>query len=139
MPLSGMSDDITEGDAKITGEAQSHGGFIELTATVALSATAACARCGKEFPWSDTLTVKRPVAKSLTGEDDEYILAADGVLDIAELFAEEVVLSLPSKVVCSEDCLGLCPHCGKDLNSGKCSCTGKELDPRLAILQSLLK
>ncbi len=134
-----MSDDITDGTATVIGAVASHGGFIELTATVTVKADAVCARCGKQFPWSYEFAVKRPVAKSLSTEDDEYILAGDGVLDIAELFAEETLLELPAKIVCKEDCLGLCPHCGKDLNDGKCSCTGKEIDPRLAILKTLLK
>ncbi len=103
-----------------------------------MAATAICARCGKEFPWEYAFSVRRPVAKRLEGEDDEYILAEDGVIDLAELFREETLLELPAKLVCFDGCLGLCPHCGKDLNEGKCACTGKEIDPRLAVLQALL-
>ena len=139
MPLAGLSDDIKDGTATATGAVTCHGGYIELAADVKLAAKAVCARCGKGFPWSYSFEVRRPVAKSLKGEDDEYIMAADGFLDIAELFSEETVLELPAKLVCKEGCLGLCPRCGKDLNDGKCTCTGKEPDPRLAILKTLLK
>lgn len=101
-------------------------------------ATAICARCSKAFPWEYAFSVQRPVAKKLQGEDDDYILAEDGFIDIAALFEEELLLELPAKLICKEDCLGLCPHCGKDLNHGKCSCTGKEIDPRMAVLKALL-
>jgi uncharacterized protein len=40
------------------------------------------------------------------------------------------------RLLCSEDCEGLCPHCGKPKRGGDCGCTGKEIDPRLAILKT---
>ncbi len=129
---------MKDGTVSVDGTAASHGGYVELTATVSLTATALCARCGKEFQWQYAFEVQRPVAKKLAGEDDDYILAEDGFIDVAELFREETLLELPAKLVCKEDCLGLCPYCGKDLNNGKCSCTGKEIDPRLAVLKALL-
>ena len=53
------------------------------------------------------------------------------------LVTEDIFLSLPTKILCSEDCKGLCPKCGVNLNLGKCSCK-KEIDPRLAALKELL-
>jgi uncharacterized protein len=47
------------------------------------------------------------------------------------------VLNMDSRLICSEDCKGVCPRCGKDLNQGSCSCE-KEVDPRLAALKQLL-
>ena len=51
----------------------------------------------------------------------------------------DIVMGLPTKVLCKDDCRGLCPDCGKDLNLGDCGCQKKEVDPRLAALADLLK
>ena len=61
----------------------------------------------------------------------------DLVLDLDALAEEDVVLNLPSKVLCKEDCKGLCPQCGKNLNDGPCDCK-EPVDPRLAGLLDLL-
>jgi uncharacterized protein len=58
-------------------------------------------------------------------------------LDVGGLLWEEFVLALPVKPLCSEDCKGLCPSCGKDLNAGPCTCGKADLDPRLAALRGL--
>ncbi|WP_243359681.1 YceD family protein [Fundidesulfovibrio terrae] len=58
-------------------------------------------------------------------------------LDVGGLLWEEFVLALPVKPLCSEDCKGLCPSCGQDLNAGPCKCGGAELDPRMAALRGL--
>ena len=47
------------------------------------------------------------------------------------------MLELPTKVLCKEDCKGLCPKCGKDLNLGSCDCKTKDIDPRWQALSDL--
>ncbi|MBU1003611.1 MAG: DUF177 domain-containing protein [Proteobacteria bacterium] len=58
-------------------------------------------------------------------------------LDAGTILWEQFVLALPVKPLCSEDCKGLCPHCGVALNMHSCDCGSKEGDPRLAILRGL--
>ena len=65
------------------------------------------------------------------------MLLENGHANLTELFTTALVLSMDAKHVCSEDCKGLCPTCGADLNNGPCNC-GKEIDPRLAVLAQLL-
>ncbi len=78
---------------------------------------------------------------SFDSECDEMIIrkAANGafVFSLAGLFWEEFVLSLPVKPLCRPDCKGLCPQCGKNLNTGSCSCVHEEGDPRMAALRGL--
>ena len=71
-------------------------------------------------------------------EDDEILLLEDGKVDVGELAREAFILDMYTKTLCSEDCKGLCPRCGADLNLGPCSCK-KEVDPRLAVLAKLLE
>jgi len=59
-------------------------------------------------------------------------------LDLEELIREQILLSLQMKPLCNEDCKGICPKCGIDLNNGTCTCVQKEIDPRLEVLKKLL-
>jgi len=72
-----------------------------------------------------------PAGESWVGED--------GMIDLAPLMRELSLLSLPIKVLCKPDCQGLCQECGANLNLGDCGCAADEIDPRFAILGSLLK
>ena len=58
------------------------------------------------------------------------------VLDIMPQIEESIYTLLPAKVLCREDCKGLCPFCGKDLNEGTCSCRDENIDPRLEALKN---
>jgi len=57
-------------------------------------------------------------------------------IDLAPLVCEQIVLQVPIKVLCSDDCKGLCPHCGKNLNTGSCNCRSDVVDNRLAVLKN---
>lgn len=70
-------------------------------------------------------------------EEDLDVFPFDGErIDLEPLFREQFVLAVPYAPLCREDCKGLCPQCGTDLNSGTCSCE-KPIDPRLAALKGL--
>ncbi len=60
----------------------------------------------------------------------------DGLL-LEDVLREQVLLALPLKVTCREDCKGLCPQCGKNLNEDRCSCTAALEDPRWAALKEV--
>ncbi len=60
----------------------------------------------------------------------------DGLL-LEDVLREQVLLALPLKVTCREDCKGLCPHCGKNLNQEQCSCSIEVEDPRWAALKDV--
>ena len=110
---------------------------LELTARTTLDAV--CDRCGKEFLQDKTVTFRCLLAEELQNEDnDEIVLLEDGEVDVGDLARTAFILGMDTKTLCSEDCKGLCPRCGADLNLGPCSC-GKETDPRLAVLAKLLE
>jgi len=125
----------------VSGKIENLAGYMRLTAKAELNYTAGCARCLKavrstlEIDFEKTAAVKG----TLENEDnDDYILAEDGVIDIDEPLCEELLLSLPFRHLCREDCKGLCPVCGKDRNEGECGCETKTVDPRLEVLRKLL-
>ena len=58
-------------------------------------------------------------------------------IDIDLLVVEQIVLALPFKALCSEECKGICPHCGANLNLEPCQCAGKQADSPFATLQAI--
>jgi uncharacterized protein len=70
---------------------------------------------------------------------DEYTLADNDNIDLSVLLREDILLELPSKVLCKTNCKGICAVCGKNLNDGSCSCNKHMIDPRLEKLKELLK
>ena len=70
--------------------------------------------------------------------NDEIVVLSDGAVDVGELARTAFILEMDAKTLCSEDCKGICPGCGVDLNQGSCTCK-KEVDPRLAVLAQLLE
>ena len=100
---------------------------------------AVCDRCGKAFLQDKIVPFRCLLAEELQNEDnDEIVLLEDGEVDVGDLARTAFILGMDTKTLCSEDCKGLCPRCGADLNLGPCSC-GKETDPRLAVLAKLLE
>src|SRR5215213_1252628 len=81
----------------------------------------------------------RPEEVELQAED--LILSAyeGDAVDLDELVREQILLALPSRHLCREDCKGLCQRCGANLNNGPCSCEQGEVDPRWAALADLKK
>ena len=72
------------------------------------------------------------------GEDSEEVInLEDEQLDLEEYIWNQIVSSLPMKFVCSDDCKGLCLHCGKDLNNESCRCNNNSGDLRFEKLREL--
>jgi uncharacterized protein len=98
-----------------------------------------CDRCASELAKDFSFNVKKIIVEELQNEndDDDYIVVNNRTLDLDELINEEVSLSLPTKILCKDDCKGLCAQCGTNLNVSKCDCK-KDVDPRLSALLQLL-
>ena len=71
--------------------------------------------------------------------EEKYFIYDNDTLDITDIVRENILAELPLKILCVEDCQGLCPKCGKNLNQGQCDCDLHEVDPRLAILATLME
>ncbi len=107
---------------------------------------ATCARCAEEFdaasdaPFRFVLSPKAvgyAVEDDLKTEDLEFSLYEGEEVDLSPLIREQVLLALPTRALCREDCRGLCPRCGANLNQGDCGCGAEAHDPRLEPLRSI--
>ena len=132
--------DITEvAPASISGEVVNMSGYMVLRENALIKFSAPCARCAETANSELSLSFEKCVATGDVSKDnDDYIFPEDTKLDITAPLFEERLLEMPSKILCREDCRGLCPRCGKNLNEGDCGCKKSEGDPRLAILKTLL-
>ena len=122
---------------KIKGAAKNRAGvvFIELTAEYTISAP--CDRCAADIERKESLPLTYVVVQETEGEDTEYIVVAeDQNVDLDPLVRDDIVIRYPSKLLCSPDCKGLCPNCGKNLNEGDCDCAKEQTDPRLDALKA---
>lgn len=135
-----------DGDVHVLGQVTDNAGYMKLVLRADVKYVGECARCLDKVEGVLTLDFERAVAAegSLSDEDDGvyddgYAVIRDGRLDIDEELKEEILLSFPSKLLCSEDCLGLCPKCGKLKRLGDCGCSTREINPAFAVLQQLLQ
>jgi uncharacterized protein len=111
------------------------------------SMVAACARCAEELSAPYVRKFRFVLAPRAAGDDGddgqvrtedlEFSLYDGDQIDLAPLVAEQLILALPSRALCREDCQGLCPHCGANLNLHRCGCAQQAYDPRLAVLRAL--
>ena len=123
---------------RVSGTVRNMAGALSLEGTAETTLELACDRCLKPFVRELALPVSTLLAEELEDEEnDEIVLLEDGAVDLDEVFTTALVLSMDAKHLCSEDCKGLCPTCGADLNQGPCGCR-KEPDPRFAALAQLL-
>ena len=100
-----------------------------------------CDRCAGSFDREVTFPIDVVLVTELANEEneDEWVFPLEGdSADLDDIVRTVFVLNLDSKLLCKEDCKGLCPQCGKNLNDGPCNCR-KELDPRFAALKQLLE
>lgn len=128
------------GDAA-TGSIQLHKTLqnVAFSGDVSLSLRPTCANCGKEFSYSLAVPLMRNLApyfsgprKELLSDEEEIELSAEDLefsfyhndeIDLGEIVSEEILLALPMRFLCSEECKGLCPRCGIDRNTGTCACS----------------
>jgi uncharacterized protein len=98
-----------------------------------------CGRCLENVVHDMHISVKKEIDMNESGEDekDEFFYISDDKLDVEKLVYNEVLVNLPMKVLCSENCKGICNRCGANLNSQTCNCDTTELDPRMSKIRDI--
>lgn len=125
--------------ADVRGRAYCRADVVYLDLIISFDFFGVCDRCAEDFERKYSFDLSKIVVQRLENEDDsdDYIVVENNVLDLDDLVYQEIQLFLPQKLLCKEDCKGLCPKCGKNLNSGDCDCKA-DVDPRMAALLELL-
>lgn len=124
---------------RVSGCVKNTAGILELNGKATGDMVCICARCLKEFERDIDLDIQAVLADELQDENNPDIFLLEGdYIDVDEVIITAFVLNMEQKILCSEDCKGLCEKCGKNLNDGPCDCK-TEIDPRMAVLQQLLE
>ncbi|HHT17759.1 MAG TPA: DUF177 domain-containing protein [Papillibacter sp.] len=124
--------------ASASGRVRNSAGVLHFDADVEAVLECTCARCLKVFELPVHRSVHAVLSEGENEDDpDVYTLCGDNV-DVDEIILTDFILNMDQRLLCREDCEGLCEKCGSDLNDGPCHCKS-ETDPRLAVLGQLLE
>ena len=120
---------------------------ILVTGNLETSVRGDCSRCLGQFEYPLGLSIEEEFFLTIDpvsglpvpppAEAGAFLIDANHILDLGEAIRQYKIMALPMKLVCKEDCAGLCPHCGRNLNQGTCDCPAVPADPRWAKLQLL--
>lgn len=128
-------------DCLLSGAILNNTKSLELKAEVKGKMCVHCARCQKPL----TVAFSFPISEVLVREDaefseeDEVLVYSGNEIDLTEAIIDSFLMSVSSKYLCKEDCKGLCPKCGTDLNESSCDCDLNVIDPRLEKLAEIMK
>ena len=124
-----------------SGVVRNTAGVLMMTGSVHTTLHGVCDRCARDFEKDVDILIDVVLVTELSNEEneDEWVFPLEGdCADLEDIVRTVFVLNLDSKLLCKDDCKGLCCQCGKNLNEGPCNCQ-KELDPRFAALRQLLE
>ena len=115
---------------------------LKITGQCSVTATAACARCLAPVRVAIDLDFEHRVDVMHLDEDEDEseminCITEEKCLDVDRLVHNEILIHWPLRVLCKEDCKGICTVCGQDLNKGQCSCNQESLDPRMAAFREI--
>ena len=123
----------------VEGSVSAVAGEALLEAKVSFEFSMPCDRCMEEIRERRTSRFSHVLVPRLENEDnDRYISVEGDSVDLDELLRMDILLEIPSKFLCREDCKGLCPSCGKNLNDGPCGCNLHQVDHLLEALRKLI-
>jgi len=123
------------GDGRVAGTVRNTAGVVELSYTLSYREEAVCDRCTENYGREMLKSFSHILLRETQDEENEqdFIIAEDSQLDLEELVLSDLVLELPSKFLCKEDCAGVCPVCGVNRNVAPCSCDTGERGNRIRI------
>jgi len=138
----GYDDMPLGGPLALAGLAENIAGEIHVTGQLSASLILRCSRCGAaiaqdlSIPFEEIYS-SQDAPPDQTGERDKHVFSGAGA-DLTPEALRALFAELPMKPLCREDCRGLCPQCGAELNLGQCSCASQEIDPRWKKLLNML-
>jgi uncharacterized protein len=135
------------GPASVKGKVRLSGNEVFVNGHVEALAQVECDRCLQrvEAPVSADFALEYITgseyesgdAAELTEEQLSVSVFDGQAIDVDEIMKEQILLAVPTRMLCREDCKGICPECGIDKNTGECQCVTDDIDPRWAALKNL--
>lgn len=129
-----LGESRVDGPMTVTGRVVGTTGGVNTHFTASATVDLVCNRC--LTTWSEDLAVTGSHHFGLEPDEDGYAVV-DGHVDVGGVAKDELALALPARPLCTEECLGLCPTCGVDLNREPCGGHGDDSDSPFAALKDL--
>ena len=128
---------------EVSGNVVNIGGSLELSANVRTVLRCVCNRCCVEFcedfECSFEEVLKKEDKFASETEDLDAVYFQGNQVELDEIVLNNIIVAMPIKMLCKEDCRGLCPVCGKNLNDGDCGCDTRTSDPRFDVLDKFFE
>lgn len=125
---------------KLSGKVYNNGQSLTLLVDVTGRMITECSRCLDEIEVNVDYSVKELLSQREEGSsDDEDIILFDGyTIELDDIIADHFLMNISGQYLCSDDCKGLCPKCGQNLNKAECGCDNEYIDPRWQALADIL-
>lgn len=121
----------------IKGEAVNNGSIVEIKGVFVVLCDVQCSRCLDEFEDSFIVEFEERFSKS-PEEEEIYPIIEDAII-FDDMVMDDLILSMPVKLLCNKECKGLCHNCGENLNKVNCDCEKDVINPKFAALKDLFK
>ncbi len=128
---------LFEEPLRIDGKVLNIGGTLEISALIEGSYRTECSRCGDPVSKKLSAELFESVQSDFSDVDEECISFLGNVMDISGSIEACIFENIPLQFLCRDDCKGLCPVCGINLNEKECNCDTTVYDPRFAIFRNL--
>lgn len=125
---------------KVLGKVYNNGQSLALELDVEGAMETNCARCLEPLVADVSFSIHELLSQREEGQkEDEDIILFDGYeIELDDIIADHFLMNVSGKYLCDEDCMGLCPVCGQNLNDGDCDCNKEYIDPRWQALADIL-
>lgn len=129
------------GPLQVKGNVSNNGKALRLRADATGEMTTRCARCMKKIsvPVDFEMTENLMQGEGEAEKDEDIILFKDTTIELDGIVLDNFLMNVEGKYLCSDNCKGLCPTCGADLNEGECGCSKENIDPRWSQLLDIMK
>lgn len=125
---------------EFTGRIVNLGGLLKLSGKLHYEYYANCLRCLERVETARDIEVEESFVEVSKSDDEDAYTFEENAVDIDKPLMDNIILDMPMRIVCSEDCKGLCGSCGTNLNLKDCNCDeSKIVDPRMEILKDYFK
>lgn len=123
---------------KLNGTLNKIGDMLTLNGTISTMLELTCSRCLEKFSYAVDITIEEQFTNNDgASRDGDVIFIDSDTIDITEVIENNIIVEMPIKRLCREDCKGLCHKCGNNLNFATCQCEDDDIDPRLAKLKDM--
>lgn len=125
----------------VKGVIKNNGESLTFIAECASTFNTQCARCGRDIEVGMSFVIDENLMQSdgeIESEDTDTVFFEDGIVEIDDIVLNSFFMNENGKHLCSDNCKGLCPECGCNLNDGHCDCNNEEIDPRWDALVDIM-